>query len=224
MTFSIAARCRKTGQFGVAVSSSSMAVGARCPWVLSGVGAVSSQNITLPALGQEILAALDQGATVAGALDAALVRDEHRQYRQVTVIGRDGRTAMFSGSQTLGLHHAVQGKECVAAGNMLAGKPVIVAMVSAFENSEGPLAERLLLAMDAGLAQGGEAGPVHSAALKVVGDQSWPLVDLRVDWADAAPLARLNDLWRAWQPQAQDYLTRALDPRQAPGYGVPGDE
>lgn len=224
MTFSIAARCRETGQFGVAVSSSSMAVGARCPWALSGVGAVSSQNITLPALGQEILAALQNGSTVPGALDDALARDEHRQYRQVTVIGRDGRTAVFSGSQTLGVHHAVQGKECVAAGNMLAGKPVIVAMVSAFENSEGPLAERLLLAMDAGLAQGGEAGPVHSAALKVVGDRSWPLVDLRVDWADAAPLDRLNDLWRAWKPQAQDYLIRALDPRQAPGYGVPGDE
>lgn len=224
MTFSIAARCSETGQFGVAVSSSSMAVGARCPWVLSGIGAVSSQNITLPALGPEILAALDQGATVPGALDAALARDAHCQYRQVTVIGRDGHTAIFSGSQTLGVHHAVQGKACVAAGNMLAGKQVIVAMVSAFEKSQGSLAERLILAMEAGLAAGGEAGPVHSAALKVVGDQSWPLVDLRVDWADAAPLARLNDLWRAWQPQAQDYLTRALDPRQAPGYGVPGDE
>ncbi|MBK0033111.1 DUF1028 domain-containing protein [Erwinia sp. S43] len=224
MTFSIAARCSETGQFGVAVSSSSMAVGARCPWVLSGVGAVSSQNITLPALGPEILAALDQGATVSRALDDALARDAHCQYRQVTVIGRDGHTAIFSGSQTLGVHHAVQGKACVAAGNMLAGKQVIVAMVSAFEKSQGSLAERLILAMEAGLAAGGEAGPVHSAALKVVGDQSWPLVDLRVDWADAAPLARLNDLWRAWQPQAQDYLTRALDPRQAPGYGVPGDE
>ncbi len=224
MTFSIAARCSESGQFGVAVSSSSMAVGARCPWVLSGAGAVSSQNITLPALGPEILSALHHGASVQGALDAALDRDEHRQYRQVTVIGRDGRTAAFSGARTLGVHHAVQGRDCVAAGNMLAGKPVIVAMVSAFENSRGPLAQRLILAMEAGLAQGGEAGPVHSAALKVVADCSWPLVDLRIDWADEAPLARLAELWRGWEPQAQDYLTRALDPRLAPGYGVPGDE
>nr|WP_314424028.1 DUF1028 domain-containing protein [uncultured Erwinia sp.] len=224
MTFSIAARCEETGQFGVAVSSSSMAVGARCPWVLSGVGAVSSQNITLPALGPEILAALHQGASVEGALDAALARDEHAQYRQVTVIGAEGRTAVFSGSRTLGLHHAVQGEQCVAAGNMLAGKKVIVAMVSAFEQERGALAQRLIAAMEAGLAEGGEAGPVHSAALKVVGNHSWPLVDLRVDWADEAPVARLAALWQAWEPQAQDYLTRALDPRRAPGYGVPGDE
>lgn len=224
MTFSIAARCDETGQFGVAVSSSSMAVGARCPWVLSGAGAVSSQNITLPALGPDILTALQQGASVTSALDAALARDEHPSYRQVTVIGLEGRTAVYSGSRTLGIHHAVQGKECVAAGNMLAGKQVIVAMVSAFENSPGPLAQRLILAMEAGLAQGGEAGPVHSAALKVVGDHSWPLVDLRVDWDDNDPVARLAELWRAWKPQAQDYLTRALDPRRAPGYGVPGDE
>lgn len=224
MTFSIAAHCRESGQFGVAVSSSSIAVGARCPWALAGVGAVSSQNITLPALGPEILAALQQGTPVAGALDAALARDDYREYRQVTVIGNNGQTAAFSGSKTLGTHHAVQGRECVAAGNMLAGKEVIAAMVTAFENARGPLAGRLIAAMQAGLEQGGEAGPVHSAALKVVGSHSWPIVDLRVDWDDDAPIDQLAALWRAYHPQAQDYLTRAVDPRQAPGYGVPGDE
>lgn len=224
MTFSIAARCSDSGQFGVAVSSSSIAVGARCPWALASTGAVSSQNITLPALGPEILTALQQGASVTSALETVLSHDEHRQYRQVTVIGRDGQTAAFSGTETLGLHHAVQGKDCVAAGNMLAGKTVIVAMVRAFEAAHGPLAERLIIALEAGLAQGGEMGPVHSAALKVVGNHSWPIVDLRVDWAEEAPVAQLAALWHDWEPQAQDYLTRALDPRQAPGYGVPGDE
>ena len=224
MTFSIAAHCRESGQFGVAVSSSSIAVGARCPWALAGAGAVSSQNITLPALGPEILAALQQGTPVAEALDAALARDDYREYRQVTVIGNNGQTAAFSGSKTLGTHHAVRGWDCVAAGNMLAGKEVIAAMITAFENARGPLAGRLITAMEAALEQGGEAGPVHSAALKVVGSHSWPIVDLRVDWAEDAPIDQLATLWRAYQPQAQDYLTRAVDPRQAPGYGVPGDE
>ena len=224
MTFSIAAHCRESGQFGVAVSSSSIAVGARCPWALAGAGAVSSQNITLPALGPEILAALQQGTPVAEALDAALARDDYREYRQVTVIGNNGQTAAFSGSKTLGIHHTVRGRDCVAAGNMLAGKEVIAAMITAFENARGPLAGRLITAMEAALEQGGEAGPVHSAALKVVGSHSWPIVDLRVDWAEDAPIDQLAALWRAYQPQAQDYLTRAVDPRQAPGYGVPGDE
>ncbi len=115
------------------------------------------------------------------------------------------------------------GKQCVAAGNLLADVQVINAMVLAFENAPGMLAERLLLAMHAAMAAGGEAGPVHSAALKVVGDLCWPIVDLRVDWADEDPIGRLDGLWQAYRPQMQDYLTRALNPTAAPSYGVPGD-
>jgi uncharacterized Ntn-hydrolase superfamily protein len=73
-------------------------------------------------------------------------------------------------------------------------------------------------------AAGGEAGPVHSAALKVVGDLVWPIIDLRVDWAEEAPISRLQELWQAYQPQMQDYIDRALNPTVAPSYGVPGDE
>lgn len=97
-------------------------------------------------------------------------------------------------------------------------------MIQAFEHSTGHLADRLLSAMQAGLAAGGEAGPVHSAALKVVGEQSWPIVDLRVDWAEHDPVDALSSLWQAYRPQMQDYLDRALNPAAAPGYGVPGDE
>jgi uncharacterized Ntn-hydrolase superfamily protein len=78
--------------------------------------------------------------------------------------------------------------------------------------------------MQAALAAGGEAGPVHSAALKVVGDVSWPIIDLRVDWAEQDPVGVLAGLWTDYKPQMQDYLTRALDPTKAPSYGVPGDE
>jgi uncharacterized Ntn-hydrolase superfamily protein len=101
---------------------------------------------------------------------------------------------------------------------------VIEAMVEAFEAEPGQLADRLLAAMHAAMAAGGEAGPVHSAALKVVGDHTWPIIDLRVDWAEEDPIGQLDGLWQAYRPQMQDYLTRALNPTTAPSYGVPGDE
>ncbi|QHC95329.1 MULTISPECIES: DUF1028 domain-containing protein [unclassified Pseudomonas] len=223
MTFSIAARCAETGQFGVAISSSSIAVGARCPWLLPGVGAVSSQNITLPSLGPEVLALMEQGLAPDDALDKVLTRNGYSQYRQITAINHLGQTAHFSGAQTLGIHNAVSGEQCVAAGNMLAGRSVIEAMVSAFEGGEGQLADRLLQALHAAQALGGEAGPVHSAAVVVVGEQTWPIVNLRVDWADEDPIGQLQKLWDAYEPQLQDYIDRALDPAKAPGYGVAGD-
>lgn len=224
MTFSIVGRCAETGQLGIAISSSSIAVGARCPWLRAGVGAVSSQNITLPALGPLILDELAGGLTAQEAVDRALARNGYSQYRQVAVVDAHGHTAIFTGSQALGIHNALAGDQCVVAGNLLANPGVIEAMVAAFERSEGCLASRLLSALQAGQAAGGEAGAVHSAALSVVDDLTWPIVDLRVDWAEENPIGELERLWLAYQPQLQDYLTRALDPTAAPSYGVPGDE
>ncbi|MDN7139927.1 DUF1028 domain-containing protein [Pseudomonas sp. JQ170] len=224
MTFSIVGRCAETGQLGIAISSSSIAVGARCPWLRTGVGAVSSQNITLPALGTQVLDALDEGLAPHQALDHALTRNGYSQYRQVAVVDAQGRTALFSGTHTLGTHNALAGDQCVAAGNLLANTAVIERMVQAFENSEGCLAARLLTALQAGQDAGGEAGAVHSAAVSVVGELVWPIVDLRVDWADENPIGELHKLWSAYEPQLQDYLTRALNPTLAPSYGVPGDE
>ncbi|KWR76937.1 MULTISPECIES: DUF1028 domain-containing protein [Pseudomonas] len=224
MTFSIVGRCAETGQLGIAISSSSIAVGARCPWVRAGVGAVATQNVTLPALGPQILDRLEAGLAPAAALDQALSSNGYSEYRQVTVIDQHGQVALFTGSEALGVNHAVAGENCVAAGNLLSSTAVIEAMTKAFEAADGCLAERLLAAMQAAMAAGGEAGPVHSAALKVVGDLVWPMVDLRVDWADEAPIDALEKLWVAYKPQMQDYITRALDPTKAPSYGVPGDE
>lgn len=96
-------------------------------------------------------------------------------------------------------------------------------MVGAFEAATGELASRLLAGLRADRRRG-EAGPVHSAAVKVVDDYPWPVVDLRIDWAEVDPLAALEQLWLAWEPQMDAYITRALDPREAPAYGVPGDE
>lgn len=224
MTFSIVGRCAETGQLGIAISSSSIAVGARCPWVRSAVGAVATQNVTLPALGQRVLdLLLHQQLDAQQALRQALATDNWNSFRQVTVVDAMGRTAFFSGKQSLGIHDCVVGRQCVAAGNLLANKTVVAAMAMAFEGGAGMLADRLVLALRAGQAQGGEAGQVHSAALKVAGDESWPMIDLRVDWADEQPIEELAVLWRAYHPQMQDYLIRALDPTAAPSYGVPGD-
>ena len=224
MTLSIVGRCAQTGQLGIAISSSSIAVGARCPWLRSQVGAVSTQNITLPALWPRTLQRLQQGAYARAALDAGLGSDDYAIYRQVTVLSVDGQSAFYSGENTLGVNNAVSGDNCVAAGNLLANPEVINAMVSAFEQQQGHLADRLLAAMQAGMQAGGEAGPVHSAALSIVDEPVWPIVDLRVDWTEGDPIQELARLWQAYQPQMQDYVTRALDPTQAPSYGVPGDE
>ncbi|EJN02691.1 DUF1028 domain-containing protein [Herbaspirillum sp. YR522] len=225
MTFSIVGRCRDTGQLGIAISSSSISVGARCPWVRAGVGAVATQNVTLPALGPEILDLLEsRNLAPEAALQQALARREFSAYRQVTVIDRQGRTALFTGKEALGLNNAIAGDQCVGAGNLLADRKVIEAMVWAFEQSGGSLAQRLLHAMHIALKAGGEAGPVHSAALKIAGTEVWPLVDLRVDWTEGDPIAELEALWKRYEPQMQDYVTRARDPLAAPNYGVPGDE
>jgi uncharacterized Ntn-hydrolase superfamily protein len=112
VTFSIVGRCPESGQLGIAISSSSIAVGARCPWVRAGVGAVATQNVTLPALGPEILDLLENNQlTPEAALDQALNANGWSQYRQVTVIDGHGRTAYFSGREALGTYNAVAGNQ-----------------------------------------------------------------------------------------------------------------
>lgn len=224
MTFSISGRCPRTGEFGIAVSSSSPAVAARCAHARAGAGVVAAQNITDPRLGQQGLAWLAEGMAATDVLARLRASTPFIEYRQLVVLGRAGPAAVFSGSGTLGLHGAAPGADCAAAGNMLADTAVPRRMVEAFEASpDAPLGSRLVAALQAGLAAGGEAGPVHSAGLLVVRDQPWPVADLRVDWAEADPVAALAALWARWQPEQEAYLQRALDPTAAPAFGVPGD-
>lgn len=222
MTFSIVARCARTGQFGMAISSSSPAVAARCAHVRAGVGAVASQNVTDPALGPLVLDRLEAGLSAAEALKAVTEGRPHIDYRQLLVVDRDGRTAIHSGRQVLGIWGEARATDCAAGGNLLAGELVPMAMAEAFSTAKGHLGERLLLALEAGLAAGGEAGPVHSAGLKLADRLSWPLVDLRIDWADD-PIRMLRSAWEVYAPQMEAYVQRAEDPTAAPKYGVPGD-
>lgn len=224
MTFSIAARCADTGMFGIAVCSSSPAVAARCAYARAGVGAVASQNITDPTLGPRCLDLMEKGASATQAMEILRENTDHMDYRQVTAIDAQGRTAAFSGAHTLGRNATHPGPDVVCAGNLLSRGDIPEFMVQAFHDSAGPLGDRLLIAMDAAMTAGGEEGPVHSAGLLLVDKVSWPVASLRVDWDEGGdPIGRLNDLWGLYAPQMEDYVTRALDPSRAPSYGVPGE-
>jgi uncharacterized Ntn-hydrolase superfamily protein len=223
MTFSIVARCARTGRLGVAVASSSPAVAARCVYARAWVGAATTQNITDPRLGRRALDLMALGADAAQACAVVVAGAPHIAYRQLTMIDAAGRTACFSGSHVLGCHGSASGIDVVSAGNLLANEGVPGAIVGAFEASVGlDLGARVLAAMQAGLDAGGEAGPIHSAGMKLVDQVAWPIADLRVDWSDA-PLAELAKLWAVFEPQMEAYVTRALNPTEAPSYGVPGD-
>ena len=224
MTFSVVARCAETGMFGVAVSSSSPAVAARCAYAQAGVGAVASQNITDPTLGTRGLELMALGATAPEAVDILRKTSPHMDYRQVMAVDTRGRTAVHSGSKALGTWAEAQAENVVCGGNLLANQGVPEAMIQAFLGSSGHLGDRLIAVMRAALVAGGEEGPVRSAGLKLVRDVAWPVADLRVDWTDDCPIEGLAALWEVYKPQLEAYVTRALNPEAAPSYGVPGDE
>ena len=240
MTFAVLAT-DGGGRFGMAVSSSSPAVGARCIHLRPGVGGAASQNITDPRLGTRLLDAVADLGDASAALEKVRADTPDVEYRQLMVIDGAGGTACFSGAHTLGLHASAVGpasvvgpaavaagagtigEGVVAAGNLLASDGVPAAMVAAFTGATGELEQRLVAALAAGLAAGGEAGPVRSAGLAVVADVAWRVTDLRVDWHDD-PVGELARLVALWLPQRDDYVSRALAPGSAPSYGVPGDE
>ena len=224
MTFSIVARCADSGQFGMAVSSSSPAVAARCAYARAGIGSVASQNVTDPRLGPGTLDAMAAGMDAKTAVASVIAAAEHTEFRQLLAVDRTGQTAIFSGKRTLGIHADYHSHNAAAAGNLLANTTIPDAMVSRFHAGSGHLGDRLITALQAGLAAGGEAGALHSAGLLIVEQQEWPLVDLRCDWSNACPIAALATAWDIYKPQMGDYLTRALSPASAPGYTVPGDQ
>jgi uncharacterized Ntn-hydrolase superfamily protein len=222
VTFSIAARANDARMFGVAIASSSPAVAARCAHARAGVGAVATQNITDPSLGPCILDGLTAGAKAPVALAACLATTPFAAYRQLLVVGRDGAPVVHSGANALGIVGSAIGAHAVAAGNLLAHADIPAAMLATFEAAAGHLGARLLQGLRAGAARGGEAGPIHSAGLLIVRDLSWPIVDLRVDWSEADPIAALGSIWELYAPQIEDYVRRAIDPVHAPTFGVPG--
>jgi uncharacterized Ntn-hydrolase superfamily protein len=198
MTYSIVARDPVTGEMGVAVQSCMFGVGASVPWAHAGVGAVATQAFTEPTYGPRCLDALRAGASAAEALDNATAADPAASLRQVGVVAADGTAAAVTGEGCIGHAGHLAGEGFVVQANMMASPRAWPAMAEAFTSAAGPLARRLLAALEAGQRTGGDARGVMSAALVVVGGQpadAWPgrLADLRID-RSADPLGDLRGL------------------------------
>jgi len=214
VTFSLAGRCARTGAVGTVIASASMAVAARCVAVRAGVGAVCSQSTTDPRLRGELLDSMAAGLGARDALAAVVTRAPGIAYRQLAVVDAAGGSASYSGELALGEARDVHARDAAAAGNLLAAAGVPTAMLAAFaERSGDDLGSRLIAALQAGLAAGGEVSPVRSAGLVIAESQPWPVTDLRVDWSDD-PVGELARLWSIWLPQAASYVSRALRPAE----------
>lgn len=224
MTFSLVARCAKTGMFGIAISSSSPAVAARCSFARAKVGAVASQNVTDPTLGPLTLDLMQKGLSAEQAIQQIQSIGKFIEYRQVLAIDKTGMTSIHSGPNSLGIWTQAEGKDVAAGGNLLSNESIPQSIVDAFMSSEGHIGDRLIAAMRSGLKAGGEAGPVHSAGMKIVDKMTWPIADLRCDWTTNCPIEEVATAWDVYKPQLDAYVQRAIDPREAPSYGVPGDD
>jgi uncharacterized Ntn-hydrolase superfamily protein len=216
MTFSVLGYCGSTGMLGIAIASSSICVGSDCPWVRPGVGAVTVQYMADPTIGVDILDMMGSGMSAAGAVTKIMNGRPHADYRQVAAIDCKGTTAHFTGKNVEEITATVERKSCVASGNVLGTTAVSTAMIDGFEaKTNEHLAERLMGALQAGVDAGGEKDPIHSAALLVVQEQPWPLVNLRVDWSDRRPVETLYDLWSRYEPEMNSYVTWAVNPTEA---------
>jgi uncharacterized Ntn-hydrolase superfamily protein len=216
MTFSLAARCERTGMFGVAITTASIAVGGRCPFVRGGVGAVLTQNRTDPRLGPRGLDLLEQGMNAQETIDE-LVRTGHViGWRQLAVVDRQGRTAHFSGQSIVSKHGGYEGPGCVSVGNLLKSTELPKRMIEGYGKRPGEhIADRLLDSLAAGLDAGGETNPVRSAALLVANEFDFAEINLRVDDHDD-PVGELQRLWKVYAPQLDHFVLRVKDPNAIP--------
>jgi uncharacterized Ntn-hydrolase superfamily protein len=204
VTYSLVAHDSETGELGVAVQSHWFSVGSIVTWAEPGVGAVATQSIAEPAYGPRLLARLRRGEEPRTALDAELAADESARFRQVAVVDGEGRVAAHTGDGCMPDAGHVEGDGFSAQANMMASGRVWPEMAAAFEAGEGSLARRLLAALDAGEAAGGDVRGRQSAALLVVpsdGEEWERMVELRVEdhTEPLAELRRLLDLHDAYE-------------------------
>lgn len=215
MTWSIAAYDPATGAFAVSVATRALAVGAMCPFVAAGVGAVSTQSITNRYLGPAVLAGLAAGQSPEEAVRRALDADDGRGIRQVHAVDAQGRTFAWTGDNCVPWCGSLAGDNVSIAGNMLSGAAVIEATRAAYlAHAHLDLPARLLAAMDAGEAAGGDRRGRQSAAMKIVTTEDFPDLDLRVDdhSAPLTELRRLVDLWREQQAVRRGWAPTKANP------------
>jgi uncharacterized Ntn-hydrolase superfamily protein len=218
MTWSILAHDPNTGAFGVTVATCAFAVGASCPYLRAGVGAVSTQSFTNRYLGPAILDALQRGLSPEAAIESALAGDMHRAYRQVHAIDRHGRSAAWTGESCVIWAGSASAPGYSVAGNMLTAAEVVGTTLATLEDAPDlPLPERMMRAMEAGQAAGGDRRGRQSAAMKVTTTEDFPDLDLRVD-DHADPLAELRRLAGIWRRERAPSLATA--PRRADPSGT----
>jgi uncharacterized Ntn-hydrolase superfamily protein len=212
MTYSIVARCAKTGQYGVGIATYSPNVGIRCPVVVPRCGAASIQAVANPHLLPIARRLIEAGLAAEKIVAEILASDPYPESRQVAVVDVYGRAHAVTGARNPAWAGHVVGEGYAAAGNVLAGEQVVKAMAKAFEAGAGEaLAERLMRAVEAGRDAGGQPEGQNSSALVVCGEHAFPLVDLRVDLHDA-PEAELRRLWDWYAPMLPYYVERAFSP------------
>ena len=214
MTFSILAKCERTGMFGMAIATRPIAIGAKCPFVRPHIGGLMVQANGDPRLGALGLKLLETGYSAAKVLQEIVDSDgaANIEWRQIMVIDKDGNTAVRTGSQNEEWKgHIAQRNYCVA-GNRLTSEKTVTAMADAFEKSDKEdLAERLVRALEAGRDAGGQVAGQFSAALQVHHQRSYAWVDLRVDEHNE-PIAELRRLYGLYIPLIPYYQQRPSNP------------
>jgi uncharacterized Ntn-hydrolase superfamily protein len=206
MTWSITAYDPITGAFAVAVATKAFAVGASCPFVCAGIGAVSTQSMTNRYLGPAILDGLARGLHPGAAIEGALAGDEGSGLRQVHAVDRFGRTAAWTGRNCVEWCGSLASENVSVAGNMLTGEPTIRETLRTWDTSdELPMPERLMQAMEAGEAAGGDRRGRQSAAMMMITTEDFPDLNLRVD-DHAEPLTELRRLLGIWRVEGMPRL------------------
>jgi uncharacterized Ntn-hydrolase superfamily protein len=212
MTYSIVARCPRSGEYGVGIATYSPNVGVRCPVVVPQRGAASIQAVANPWLLPVVQRLMESALSAEKIVAELLAADPAPQVRQIHVVDVYGRAHAFTGELNPAWCGHRLGDGYSVAGNVLTGAGVLKAMAAAFEASaDEPLAERLMRAVEAGRDAGGQPEGQNSAALLVHGAEPFPLVDLRVDLHDQ-PEAELRRLWDWFRPMVPYYVQRALTP------------
>lgn len=221
-TFSIVARCERTGELGVAVATAVPAVGSMCPYLITGVGAASTQSWVNPYLAIDALGLMAQGRGASEALDAVLAQDAEAAGRQIGLIGAHGPGVAFTGAACTKWCGQLTGEDFAIQGNMLVGEATLNAMRDAWRRDpSADLAERLMCALEAGDTAGGDFRGKQSAALKIVGTEAYAALDVRVD-EHHTPVAELRRVLNIARRQLMPFV-QAMPRRDSPGRAIAAD-
>lgn len=215
MTFSIAARCPRTGMLGVATASKALAAGAIVPYCRAHVGAIASQSFANPYLGIDSLELLEQGLPAERVLERVIEGDPGRDLRQLAIVDKEGRTAVYTGDRCIPWAGQTSGAGYVCLGNILHGEEVVQAMARAFETTlVEELPDRLMQALEAGQDAGGDRRGRQSAGMVVVAEEAYPVCELRVDdHADPVPeLRRVFEVYKRDEVPFLPMMPRRDDP------------